>query len=460
MNFISFPFLSIFFLAMFLRYLLGVGRARGKQKFFIFSLLMLNLVFYGWEVPEYVFLVLLSSGIDFCCGYLIYEYKKYKKYSGFFVTEILSLFGVIYNESEFTLSSLILPVGISFYTFQSMSYTIDIYRGKLKPERNFLNFFFYITFFPQLVAGPIIKSKDFLYQIERIRRYNFKSQSEGIYLLITGLFYKVCIADNLAVIVNTHWDQVASRGSRLDTIAMALFFTVQIYFDFKGYSLIARGLGYLLGFKIPQNFNKPFNAINFSEFWKRWHISLSSWLKEYFYFSLGGNRKGRSGAYLNIFLVMVLGGFWHGSSWNFVFWGTLHAFYLVVEKALGLNRLSGSVSTLVYRLLVQVFVIITFIPFRASDSAQTFKMFYNLIYGDMSYSVRHEYIVVLLVFITLLFSHLDLHFLKSRIDNFKFYKILERPLFLMSMKAALMGVLLVIIIGFHGGSSDFIYFKF
>ena len=226
---------------------------------------------------------------------------------------------------------IVLPVGISFYTFQVMSYTVDIYRGEFKSTRNFCNFALFVSFFPQLVAGPIERARRLLPHIERKRDLDTRKMEIGFWLILWGLYKKVAIADNMALWVDQIYagsGAVTLMGAYLGTLA----FAVQIYCDFSGYTDIARGCAKILGFELIRNFDLPYFSTNPGEFWKRWHISLSTWLRDYLYISLGGNRRGRLRTYLNLFLTMTLGGLWHGASWNFVLWGCYHGLLLIGHR--------------------------------------------------------------------------------------------------------------------------------
>ncbi len=473
MNFATYSFLTLFLIAVLLR--LTVGR-NSSSRIYLGGLLTLSLVFYAWEVPYFVFLLLFSALVDYSCGWCIGVSKKpshkkafvvlsvfsnlsilgYFKYSYFFIEQFSTLFKS-FNDSLFEAEklSIILPIGISFYTFQSMSYTIDIYRNKLKPEKNFLNFFLYIAFFPQLVAGPIVKAKEFLYQMSRNRSIQYRVWSHGFYLLILGLFYKTSLADNLAVVVDYNWSKLATDRSSLEVLFIVSLFSMQIYFDFKGYSLIARGLAYILGFRLPRNFDSPYLAGTFSDFWKRWHITLSSWLKEYLYFSLGGERTTKFKVFRNIMIVMLLGGLWHGASWMFVLWGALHGFYLIFERFFGLRNLKNSLSCFFYILIVQFGVFLTWIPFRSESINQVGGIFNALFKFDLSFNLNVNQLIIALAAVVLLCDHFrkSLWSLHAKIP-------IQRVRYIPLLQGLGFGVLLILIFSFHGGKSDFIYFKF
>lgn len=320
-------------------------------------LLVASYVFYGWWNWKFLGLIALSTAIDFVAGRKIDQEQDDKvrrrwvaiscvsnlgilalyKYFDFFLESLgdsLAMFGL---EAAMPSLSLVLPVGISFYTFQSMSYSIDVYRGHTKACRNPLDFAVYVSFFPQLVAGPIERSSRFLPQVEKPRSITSAGLEAGLFLVLWGLFKKVVVADNAALIANAVFDDpTGHQGAELWLGALA--FTIQIYGDFSGYSDIARGLAKAMGFELMVNFKLPYFAVSPSDFWRRWHVSLSSWLRDYLYIPLGGNRGGRFGTYRNLMLTMALGGLWHGAAWHFVLWGIYHGLLLVAFRLVGQLR--------------------------------------------------------------------------------------------------------------------------
>jgi alginate O-acetyltransferase complex protein AlgI len=253
------------------------------------------------------------------------------KYFGFFIDSFESLGSVMGVQFDYLHLNIILPVGISFYTFQTMSYSIDIYRRKLEPTNNFIDFAVFVSFFPQLVAGPIERAANLLPQISKIPKPTKEQIQQGIVRIVSGLFTKVMIGDTTGRFVDQIFGNPEIYKS-VELISALVLFSIQIYADFSGYSSIARGVAKLLGIELMKNFEQPYLSSNITEFWRRWHISLSSWLKDYLYISLGGNRKGMNMTYINLMLTMLLGGLWHGASWNFVIWGGLHGAYLVIHK--------------------------------------------------------------------------------------------------------------------------------
>ena len=247
------------------------------------------------------------------------------KYTNFFIESFSKLFG-----NDFTALNLIIPIGVSFYTFSAISYLVDVKRGKVKAD-NLLYVALYLSFFPKLTSGPIQRSGDFFEQAHSDRAIGFDSFKTGIQIFVFGLFKKIVLADRLSVFVNQVYATPKAFGS-LTVLLAVIAYSFQIYFDFSGYSDMAIGVAKILGFNLPRNFNLPYLAHNVTELWKRWHISLSSWLMEYLYFPLGGSRKGTFRSYLNLVLTMVIGGIWHGANWTYVFWGFLHGLALVVHK--------------------------------------------------------------------------------------------------------------------------------
>ncbi|MCB1203789.1 MAG: MBOAT family protein [Verrucomicrobiae bacterium] len=316
-------------------------------------LLLASYFFYGCWDWRFLFLILFTTAFDFFAARRIEAsadatVRKYWvtaslvvelgvlgvfKYFGFFLTEfnrVLSVLGLEHWEPGFRL---ILPVGISFYTFQALSYTIDVYRGRTTPCRHFLDFALYISFFPQLVAGPIERSHHLLPQVENPRpRVSEALFREGLYLVITGLFLKVVIADNMAWLANFVFDAKPGELNGAEVLLGIYAFAFQIYGDFAGYSAIAIGVSKWMGFDLMENFRRPYFAANPREFWQRWHISLSTWLRDYLYIPLGGNREGEWKTRRNLILTMVLGGLWHGAAWTFVIWGAIHGVWLAIHR--------------------------------------------------------------------------------------------------------------------------------
>ncbi|WP_445381930.1 MBOAT family O-acyltransferase [Robiginitalea sp. IMCC43444] len=321
-------------------------------------LLLASYVFYGWWDYRFLSLIFLSSVVDFFVGRAIYhsETKSRKKqylwlsllfnigmlgffkYYNFFVESFAAAFltdGL--GEASLWTLNIVLPVGISFYTFQTLSYSLDIYKGKLKPTDDFISFATFVSFFPQLVAGPIERASNLLPQITSKRKFSYPQAVDGLRLILWGLFKKVVIADSLAVMVDdifmNHTDYSGS------TLALGLvFFAFQIYGDFSGYSDIAIGTAKLFGIELMSNFKFPYFSRNISEFWHRWHISLSTWFRDYLYIPLGGSRQGQLSSLRNIFIIFLVSGFWHGANWTFIIWGGIHAALYIPVFLMGKNR--------------------------------------------------------------------------------------------------------------------------
>lgn len=308
-----------------------------------FVLFLASYIFYGWWDWRFALLMLALSLIAYVCslgfsrtGKKFYVYigviaplvvLGIFKYLNFFIDSFSAIFGI----GNIGTLNIILPVGISFYTFQSLSYTIDVYQRKINAEKSFLKLALYIAFFPQLVAGPIVKASDFIPQLYEDRNIGFKNFEKGIQYFTFGLFKKIVIADNLSVCVDAVFNAPGQYHALSITFAV-IAYSLQIYCDFSGYSDMAIGCARVLGYDLQRNFNLPYISKNISEFWKRWHISLSTWLMEYLYFPLGGNRRGVKRTYINLFLTMLIGGLWHGADWTFVVWGALHGAALCAHK--------------------------------------------------------------------------------------------------------------------------------
>ena len=315
-------------------------------------LLAASYFFYGYWDWRFLSLILFSTIVDYGCGLAMVRHSRgssgrnrwlavslvvnlgalgFFKYWNFFVESFQNLLATLgFSTSAGTLQ-IMLPVGISFYTFQTLSYSIDRWRDKIPPERSFVDFATFVSFFPQLVAGPIVRARDFLPQATSARSFRWADQALGLQLVLWGLFKKVVVADNLAPFVDGTFAQEGELG--LVTRLIAIYaFAVQIYCDFSGYTDIARGTARMLGFHLPWNFRMPYFAKDPSAFWRRWHMTLSNWLRDYLYIGLGGNRKGENRTLVNLMLTMVLGGLWHGAAWNFVLWGFYQGLLLLVHR--------------------------------------------------------------------------------------------------------------------------------
>ena len=344
-------------------------------------------VFYGWWDGRFLLLIAFTSFCSWGSGILIVKSEKSKfwlianivlnlgilatfKYYDFFVREFGLLFGI---STDSLLLNIILPVGISFYTFQALSYSIDVYRKKIEPTHDILAFFAYVAFFPQLVAGPIERATNLLPQFQTNRKFNYDQAVDGMRQILWGLFKKIVVADNCATYVDQVWATYDTQtGSTL--LLAAILFTFQIYGDFSGYSDIAIGTAKLFGIKLMRNFNNPYFSRDIAEFWRRWHISLTTWFRDYVYIPLGGSRVGKWKIVRNTFVIFLLSGFWHGANWTFIAWGTYHAILFLPLILLGANRkYTGNDITWrdIPKILFTFFLaVIGWIIFRAENIAQ------------------------------------------------------------------------------------------
>lgn len=330
MVFSSIMFLTRFLPLVLIVYFLVPGCMKNTWRNLV--LFMFSLAFYAWGEPVYIWLMIFSTVVDYVngglAGYFVARDKRNtaKVFVGLSVVINLTLLAVFKYVGKF-----VLPIGISFYTFQSMSYTIDVYRGKAKAEKNPINFGAYISLFPQLIAGPIVRFSDIATQL-RERTINLERIRYGVLRFVCGLGKKVLLANQAGEIFQTIANYKVSQMTTVSAWLGILAFMFQIYFDFSGYSDMAIGLMAVFGFEIPENFKYPYEAKSITEFWRRWHISLGNWFKEYVYIPLGGSRKGNARTFLNIFIVWFLTGLWHGATINFTLWGLYFCFFLIMEK--------------------------------------------------------------------------------------------------------------------------------
>ena len=337
------------------------------------ALLFVSLLFYGWSEPLYIWIMLFSIAVDYTCGRIVAKYRQsspqkakiavvasvvinlsvlgFFKYADFII-ENLALIPAFANLKPLGIA---LPVGISFYTFQTMSYTLDIYLGAAQVQKNILSFGAYVTMFPQLIAGPIVRYRDVDKQLRK-REHTLTIAAQGVRRFICGLAKKVLLANTAGVFYESFVGTVAETPNILAAWMGIIFFAFQIYFDFSGYSDMAIGLGLIMGFKFPENFNYPYVSKSITEFWRRWHITLSSWFREYVYIRLGGNRKGKLRTFINLLIVWALTGIWHGASWNFLLWGLYFAVLLIAEKAF-LGKLLSRMPAVISHIYALVFIV-------------------------------------------------------------------------------------------------------
>ncbi len=357
-------FNSYFFVLCFLPAVLWLWWHRAiSLKMRLAMLVGASYLFYGWWDFRFVSLLAVSTLVDYHAGQRLYVSQEpgprrfwlgvslvtnlgllaFFKYCGFFASSVNAVADLVQFGSRLSIPDIILPVGISFYTFQTMSYSIDIYRGKAKPAASLLHFAAYVALFPQLVAGPIVRYTDIEDQLREIRRSPYWTQfAQGIFFFVAGMCQKVLLADTIAARV----DPLLVQYNELQFAAAwfcTLGYTCQLYFDFAGYSNMAVGLGQMLGFSFPQNFDSPYKSANISHFWRRWHMTLSFWLRDYLFIPLGGNKFGVRRTMRNLFIVMALGGLWHGAGWTFVLWGVFHGVLLVAACCKPTKRL-GTVA--------------------------------------------------------------------------------------------------------------------
>ncbi len=457
------------------------------QRFRWILLLVASYYFYMCWDYKYIVLIMFSTVVDYTAGILMHRTDKVRrrklllaaspttnlgllfffKYFDFFGDTVNQLFARFNIFAEVPSYNLLLPVGISFYTFQTLSYTIDIYRKKQTPEFHFGRFALFVSFFPQLVAGPIERSVNLIPQFREEFKFEYERVKEGILLMMWGFFKKVVIADRLSEYVNLVYNHPTEYGG-LQNIIATFFFSFQIYCDFSGYSDIAIGAALIMGFRLMTNFRRPYFALNIRDFWQRWHISLSTWFRDYVYISLGGNRVVKWRWYYNLFITFLVSGLWHGAEWTFVIWGALHGFYLVFaiwtdkfrEKAnrwLGIGKNEGLYK---FTQVMVTFVLVYFawIFFRANNTSDAFLIIKNTFQFSGNFNLnlfqfRADFYIGLLSIVALLM-----------VEYFEEYSGLYNRLKLnlpVFWKWAVVSVIIVFVLvlgEWHG--TDFLYFQF
>lgn len=432
-----------------------------KSSGFYFTLLMLLTVsdfyFARWmdafeERSKKKMMVTLSVILNI--GLLVYF-----KYTNFFAEIIMDIQG-----REFEPFDIILPAGISFFTFQSLSYSIDVYRGKIKPLTNMLDYAFYVSFFPQLVAGPIVRARDFIPQIRRPLMVTSEMFGKGVFFIFSGLFKKAIISDYIGInFVDRVFDNPLLY-SGVENLMGLYGYALQIYCDFSGYSDMAIGIALLLGFHFNMNFDSPYQSASITEFWRRWHISLSSWLRDYLYIPLGGNRLGKIRQLVNLMITMLLGGLWHGDSLNFLIWGGLHGLALVVHKLWmefrGIDKYakrSHGISRFIGVVITFHFVCFTWIFFRHHSFSGAFDMI-GQIFTQFKPDIFIQLITGYKAVFSLMLLGFVLHFTPKRIELFFKNYVIKAPLL---GKAALLLILILVVIQIKSSEiQPFIYFKF
>ena len=428
----------------------------------LFLLISSYFFYMQWEW-KYLILILISSSVDFFCAKKIYTSINRKlylgisifanlgilfvfKYYNFFMESFISLFG-IYNESSLLFINLLLPIGISFYTFQTLSYSIDVYFNRMKPVNNIVNFFLYVSFFPQLVAGPIERANYLINQIKKEKIINTKIMDMGVSLILVGLFKKIVIADNLAYYV----DDIFANYQNYDGGVLILglvYFSFQIYCDFSGYSDIAIGTARLFGIELNLNFKFPYHSKNISEFWKRWHISLSTWFRDYVYIPLGGSKNSRLNTYRNLLIVFTLSGLWHGANLTFIFWGLYHVILYYIWIIIKLRFKSTSkIFDLLSIIYTYITVTIGWVFFRSETINDAFNYLkLSILKLNFPGELRSALVYVIMIII------LDIILRNSPKDILRNFHISKRLLF--------NSIIFILIILFYTEGGNFIYFRF
>jgi alginate O-acetyltransferase complex protein AlgI len=447
-------------------------------------LLLSSYVFYSFWDWRFLLLLMLSTLIDYFFGLIIYNTEgngKKKMYMWFGIFNNLLVLGFFkyYNffidsfgallihfgfEAHFPILNIILPVGISFYTFHGMSYVIDIYRNQCIPTRNIINYSLFVSYFPLLVAGPIERATHLLPQIENKNRIITRQHLlDGLSLILIGYLKKVLISDNIGYKADYVFNNIATCSS-FELITGLIIFSFQIYFDFSGYSDIGRGISKLFGIDLLINFNQPYLSQNISEFWKRWHISLSSWLRDYLYISLGGNKNGKAKTYINLFITMLLGGLWHGASWNFVIWGGLHGSYLTIHKILGgsnktypfsFNSFKLGFKSFFNILFTYILVLLTWLPFRSKSLEDTMNFIVKFVHFDGGVEAI-DVITIFSLFIVLLILDLPAYLANSHTSFI--YKL---PKWLIALLILISSIAIITSMAINQNNiRPFIYFQF
>ncbi len=467
MVFSSLTFLCVFFPAVFLLYYL-LPSMPAKNTLLIIS----SLLFYAYGEPVYVLLMAGSASLNYLYGLWIGRAGKKKPVLALAVGTNFLILGIFkyadmlidtcnrLTGAQFPLIRVSLPIGISFFTFQALSYLIDVYRGQVKAQKNYAHMLLYISFFPQLIAGPIVKYHDIERQISN-RTFDLEQTAEGFRRFIVGLSKKVLLSNTAALAADAVFAAELAQVGALAAWIGAVSYLFQIYFDFSGYSDMAIGLGRMFGFTFQENFNYPYISCSVQEFWRRWHISLSTWFKEYLYIPLGGNRKGRVRTYVNKLFVFFCTGLWHGADWTFVIWGLYHGLFLLLEGILPVKKLPRALGH-VYTMLV---VCAGFVIFRADTLSQGAaligKMFTGLPAGrdTMGFALQQINPLLVLVLVICLFASCPLKSLRSRLPG-RWEKILARvgnP----SAYVCSIALLVLCMLSLSGGTyNPFIYFRF
>ena len=469
---------ALFFPVVFLLYWLFF---RDRVKARNIYLILVSYVFYGWWDWRFLSLIVISSFVDFFVGKKLsktVDHQKRRlllilsivvnigflgffKYFNFFVDSFVATFTLLGTKPNIYTLNIILPVGISFYTFQTLSYTIDVYNEKMKATTDPFGFFAFVSFFPQLVAGPIERAKHLLPQFSSSKAINYDDLRSGLLLMLWGFFKKIVIADRLARFVDGSYASL-DESTGLPSIYAIIFFAFQLYIDFSAYTDIAIGAARILGFKLNLNFNHPYLSSSFSNFWKRWHISLSSWFQDYLYIPLGGSRSGSIITKRNIMIVFLLSGLWHGASWNFVIWGALNGLFLILLDPLLAKIKSVDPKHVFTSLIIFISWTISLVFFRAEGFEAAMKMFSNLGFdsNDNLYNLglgKAEFSFAIFLLVGLM----AVEILQENTKNL--YQWFVSRHFALRWLIYLLAALSIIMLGSYGmglNDSNFIYFQF
>ncbi len=447
-------------------------------KFRWILLLSASYYFYmSWKV-EYIFLIIFSTLVDYFSGILMERQQSRKKRLPFLILSLVTNLGLLfffkyYNfgvenlnllfdkigiSKDIPFMDFLLPVGISFYTFQTLSYSIDVYFGRQKAEKHLGYFALYVSFFPQLVAGPIERFSSLTPQLKKNHTFSYDNLANGLRLILYGLFIKMVIADNLAAVVEQIYASPEIFSS-LDILTGISFYSFQIYSDFYGYSLIAIGSALIMGIKLMDNFKTPYLAKNIAEFWQRWHISLSTWFRDYLYFPLGGNKVTKTRWILNILIVFIVSGFWHGANWTFIIWGAIFGVAYLIENLFNRRiKLKGkteafSIKHIILALKTFIIVTIAWVFFRSQNIEESFQIFSSILNNTHISSAKLITPIYLWIFL-ILFIISDLFLYNNRFDKWI-------SNFSMLSRWSIYGILIFSIIAFAGVEDfPFIYFQF
>jgi alginate O-acetyltransferase complex protein AlgI len=474
-------FNSGFFLFLFTAFLFVYFRLSDQHRAKFTFVTLFSLYFYYKSSGSYFVLLIFATVVDFTLAKLIHESRDKLKRKLYIVVTLLVNLGMLAyfkytnflyesffwnSNNEFQPLDIFLPVGVSFFTFQSLSYTLDVYRGHLKPVENILDYAFFVSFFPQLVAGPIVRASDFIPQMYKPTTVTKEMFGRAVFLIGSGLFKKAVISDYISTNFIDRVFDAPALYSGIENLLAVYGYALQIYCDFSGYSDMAIGIALLLGFHFPINFNAPYRSRNITEFWRRWHISLSTWLRDYVYISLGGNRKGKFRAYVNQMITMLLGGLWHGASWRFIIWGGLHGVALALHKLFRTwvdseNRektVAGKrFSTIVNVFLTFHFVCFSWIFFRANSMDTAIVMVRQIMF-HLSPHIFFEFVSSYKAVVVLMALGYLLHFIPQKWEMSVQEKITEWPL---AYKAAFMLAIIIMVIQTKSaGIQPFIYFQF